>query len=450
MDDLSDKLLSLARMLVEEINLVKVNGELVREERPYVRMTVGILDVKDGEITSFSQGAEDIVRSEFNRRTISQLVRDFIKQLDENEKIICLDCIADICDIKRYDAHGILRQFIEQLVNLILESDDTSDTYLSGLIHIFVDGLEKEPDWTFRIWLNGIWIEQPQIEMVEGAILRQPTPSDFEVEIPSGWAPLYNQDIDNSSVMAVLEITVRESSHIEADAEIINYTNLLRLFRLGQVKRLKHTRSASRLTGSTFFTGITSYGPCHPRYKYEFKPDDVDTFAKYCEHVKPHIAALREKETFIGIAYSRYESASFSARESCITSAISCLEALYLGGNEGQFSHRLSQRTAALLRILTSELGPDIYKQVKDAYGIRSKFVHGSVEGKKDRRKNTRRNNAHNLSVPILNYARQSLLVFLQLKTLGKDDFLQLIDRSLLDYEAHGELVNLLKHIIVT
>jgi hypothetical protein len=448
--DLSDRLLSLAQLLVEEINLLKASGELAREEHHYVKLT-GNIELKGGDFASLSQGAEDFVRSEFNRRSISFLVRDFQKQLDKNEHIACLDCISEICGIKQHEAHGILRQFIMQLANLVLENDDTSDAYLSKLIASFVDDLGKEPDWTFKIWLSGIWIEQPQITMNEAATLRQPIPSDFEVEIPFAQSPLHNQDIDYSSVMSVLEITVRESSHIEADAEIINYTNLLKLFRLGQIVRLKYTTSTNRLTGSHHGTSITSYGPQYSRYKYEFKPDDVDTFAKYYKRVGPHIATLREKDTFINIAYSRYESASFSARENCIASAISCLEALYLGGDDGEYSHRLSQRAAALLRVFTSDLGPDIYKKVKDAYGIRSKFVHGAVEGKKERKKNSRRNNAHNLSVPILNYARVSLLVFLQLRgRKSKEDFLILIDRSLLDETAHKELVELVKSVVVT
>jgi len=120
------------------------------------------------------------------------------------------------------------------------------------------------------------------------------------------------------------------------------------------------------------------------------------------------------------------------------------LEALYLGRESGELTHRLNQRTAALLRQKTDENGPKIYQTVKDAYSIRSAFVHGNVESKKRRKK------AHGLSEPILGYARKSLLIFLQLrKVRSKKEFLNLIDKSLLDETAHKELVDLVKPVVV-
>jgi hypothetical protein len=205
--------------------------------------------------------------------------------------------------------------------------------------------------------------------------------------------------------------------------------------------------------GTNFGTAITSFAPVHPRYKYEFKQDDVDAFAQYHEQVKPHLDELTKQNDFIGIAYHRYEAAlSEGLAEGRIALAINCLEALYLGGKEGELAHRLSQRTAALLRQKISDLGTDIYDKTYAAYSIRSEFVHGAVESNKDRKKNKRRSQtAHDLSAPILDYARVSLLIFLQLrKVKSKEEFLKLIDRSLLDETAHKELIDLISPVVVT
>jgi Apea-like HEPN len=158
-----------------------------------------------------------------------------------------------------------------------------------------------------------------------------------------------------------------------------------------------------------------------------------------------------KQDDFIGIAYHRYETAlTEGLPEGSIALAINCLEALYLDGEEGELAHRLSQRTAALLRQKLGDSGIDIYKKIKDAYTIRSKFVHGAVESKSASKRNTKRRAAHDLNAPILNYARVSLLIFLQLrKVKGKTDFLKLIDSSLLDETAHKEFVDLVKPIIV-
>jgi hypothetical protein len=77
--------------------------------------------------------------------------------------------------------------------------------------------------------------------------------------------------------------------------------------------------------------------------------------------------------------------------------------------------------------------------------------VHGAVGSKNNKKRNERRQTAHSLRIPILDYARVSLLIFLQLrKVRKKDEFLQLIDSSLLDETAHRELVDLVTPVIVT
>lgn len=445
--ELSDRLMSLAKVLVEEINSLRASGGLVREEIPYVKYVVDF-EYKNGVITSLSTNTEEITKGEYGRfnSNISDLSQRVIELIDMSEFSACLDDISECGGIDQFDAVPLLHQFIEYLATEVIEHTDTSDIHLSGLIAKFLDELSREPDWKITIWLSGVWVEHAQIELAEGVILRQPIASDFEDEVPLAWLPYHHRDVDKMSLMAVLEFTVRETSYYQASDEISNFENLLKLFRLGQISRLKHTASPSRLTGLTLGTSITSHGKVFPSYKYEFRQDDVDVFTRYHERVRPLLDELTEQDDYIGIAYHRYKAALSEGAESRIALAINCLEALYLGsGVEQELRHRLSQRVAALLRQKMSDRGTDIYQKVRDAYDIRSKFVHGAVGGRKGRQA------AYDLSIPILEYARVSVLIFLQLrKVKSKDEFLKLIDRSLLDETDYKELIDLVMPVIVT
>ena len=87
---------------------------------------------------------------------------------------------------------------------------------------------------------------------------------------------------------------------------------------------------------------------------------------------------MNKNEKLMHLTLKRYRDALLQpvTIEARITSAITCLESLFLE-EDVELSHRLSQRVAALLRIYN--LSPiAVYKNVKDAYAIRSKYIHGA------------------------------------------------------------------------
>lgn len=112
----------------------------------------------------------------------------------------------------------------------------------------------------------------------------------------------------------------------------------------------------------------------------------------------------------MSIAIQRYNNAFLSAenRESSITYAISCLEALFLKENERMDLKRtLSLRISLIMKIF--EFKPiKIYNRIESAYKIRSKYSHGGITKKLD---------LNNLARRILDYTRLSLLILIQLDT---------------------------------
>lgn len=121
--------------------------------------------------------------------------------------------------------------------------------------------------------------------------------------------------------------------------------------------------------------------------------------------------------------------------ESRITSAITCLEALYLKSKERDaLTHRLSQRAALVLGLL--EVNPiKAYHTLASAYNIRSTYIHGS-EVDKDQHKTLGK-----LAERTLDYARRSLLIALMTReSIDKDGLITLIDTSLLDTQSYVKL----------
>lgn len=130
------------------------------------------------------------------------------------------------------------------------------------------------------------------------------------------------------------------------------------------------------------------------------------------------------------------------------------MEALYLKKGEAELSHRLQLRVGGLLRFSgfdEARTPLDIREDVRTAYGIRSDFAHGSFIEEEKLKKSS------DLARKVVDYARRSLLLFLQLKCLTdkdskylsdeglKADIINMIDDSLLDLCAYNKLESLVR-----
>jgi hypothetical protein len=441
---LIDSLLEVAQISAEECSRLKESG-LRKQEIPYVKFKFEF-DYKDGQYTRFSQTYEDFTKLQFGmyNRDIGLVDRDVIEHISGDKYSTLLEQLSKTVGIPHEQAATLLLNFLRDLVFNIFQDDDTSDLYLQEFTARFIHGLAKEPNWTISIWLSGVWVGKKQIELIDGVILRQPTSSDFEQEMPQQLMAFPNFHVDYMGVMAVLEITMNEVSESYMQAEIKNLLYLLTLYKVGEIHFLRQSKLPSRLISTTTGHWISSVGSAHinTRHSYELPRREIATFAQYYTLLKSNLKPLDSDNNYIGIAYHRYKEAlSDRLTESCIASAISCLEALYLEGKD-ELKHRLCQRVTVVVKQKTKVSGLDIYEKMKTAYDIRSSYVHGVVSKKTSK---------YELSKIILDFARKSLLIFLQLqKTKNKKEFITMIDNSLLDEATHKELKALIKPIVIT
>ena len=155
---------------------------------------------------------------------------------------------------------------------------------------------------------------------------------------------------------------------------------------------------------------------------------------------------ITSNKYFIKIAYQRYIDALFNGdADNRITISITCLEALLLKGAERtELSHKLAQRVAMILKLCGISAPIKVYKEVKQAYDVRSTYIHGSFLTENQRR------DIKSLEYSILNYARIVLSIYIQIweKFNNKDDFVMKIDNAMLDDTAKQRLCSILDEVI--
>lgn len=438
--DLTVSLMDLANKIAVECQKLKQIG-IEKEDVPYIKYYVDF-EYDGGTFKSFTVDVEEMTKKEFDPFKILELHKRIVIQVAPNEFHRSVNLLATFDDIDQSEAGMIIHKIIDRIAEKLLESSEYADDDLQGYISAICSSLERNLDWKVYMWINGIWTSKKSLKILDGAVLRQPLPSDFEKEIRKSFAlsPIMDRGYEQG-VNSILELDITESTEQQVSAEIINFRNLLILFRVGHLNFIQHTKIPSRIIGSSFGTTATRAYTHYPPPDYEFRTEDIKIFTQYATAIRPYLDKLTTQNNFIGIAYQRYHDAFRQhLNEGRVAFAINCLEALYLHKETGELSHRLCQRTAAILKTKSGYSGLQIYQYVKDAYKIRSKFVHGDTAKKCSRQ----------LTDLVMNFARQSLLVFLQLGDRSKKGFLTLIDDSLLDEAKHQELLNMIQPMVIT
>jgi len=249
----------------------------------------------------------------------------------------------------------------------------------------------------------------------------------------------------------ILQIKHRAKNQPEMYEELQKLIVTLRLYRTGSIENIRtEWRSESILD-----IGGTTYhdAPMATVYNYGLDSTDAKPLKDFIETIKPLIPLDVTKGSFpsvdyVVIAIQRYDDSilKLETPEGRLTKAIMCLEALYLKPKEeGELAHRLGQRVARLLSLLDQQ-PLEIYNNIRRAYGIRSKFIHGSGIEKEERQ------NIANLTKKVIDYARISIVIHIQLRAekVNKEKFLALIDNSLLSENALAKLRDLKEKCVVT
>ncbi|TET07917.1 hypothetical protein E3J84_06850 [Candidatus Aerophobetes bacterium] len=431
---LSAKLWVLSKQLQEKVKEYKSSKQLTKTKQLRLKSKISAFDYKEGNI-SYTTSHSPIIKEEWDLKKFFDFTEKVVKQIPDYHHL-ALE-ISKRCEVNEHQADFWLGQFAQTLTRQAFEG--LSEETLVDTISMFVNDLDKGlVEWKLKVWVNGVWLEDEEYDIYEGLRVRRTRPSDLEVETPFYLLPYPSEPSPfGPTPSAILELVYRAKEPVAFQDEIENIINCLRLFRLGSVFSIKiktHPKSILQ-SGPTLGSGLR-FGST---YKYPISKEDIPKLAGLIAKIK---VLLPKEIDPVNIALQRYNDALLKPEsiESRITSTITCFEALYLKAEERmELSHRLSQRAAALLGFF--DFVPlEVYKNLDRAYDVRSTFIHGSlIEAEKHK-------DIADLAEKTLNYARISLLIFLQLKSLiDKDKFINRIDNSLLDTRAHSKLEEFVK-----
>ena len=163
--------------------------------------------------------------------------------------------------------------------------------------------------------------------------------------------------------------------------------------------------------------------------------------------MKPLLNGISHKSYLTGnpydLAIHRYIDALIRSEVNAykIQYAMTAFEAL-LSNESAEITYKIRIRVAGLLHALGFNTIA-VFTQMRDAYSLRSKLVHGSKTKEKNKDLlEFARQHTHE----IINYTRICFLICLQLRNFkGKDSLIELIDHSLIDAKKYEELSGLIQ-----
>ncbi len=441
-ETIRELLKKLVQVIQETINEGLVKKTLRPRYLRYFRWKVTEFEYSDTGIRKSAQGKE-FLKPFWNTSAIFHEVC----KLDIYSDIF--KAISEDYNLREGQSNDYLHQLITKLAASILvrKAKAVSDT--TEYIDSFLKDINgEEQACRAEVQLRGLILQPKSIQLDGTARLRKPNRKDFETEIyASPWGERFLEDPTAFLHFAVYA-KVQTYPNILQN-EIDKAVAILRLFRVGAVQDIQHRETTDSVIGIT--GGRAMRGKLlGSADKYLVTRRDAKVLKRFWANMKevslPDSAysSSQEESDALSIAYQRYtDSLDTHLLEKRISSAVMGLEALYLGGGEQQeMSYRLRMRVSRLLSLIGYNSN-EVQEGIKDAYEVRSKYVHGGILQQKDKKKlEAKFGSLNEFSKRIIDYLRASIVALL--KRPSKTSMIQKIDDSLLDSKKEEEIKKLL------
>jgi len=351
-------------------------------------------------------------------------------------------------------AEKILHDLIANIVKKIFNEKLKGPKTISDILSVFIKQLKDEPiNSNAIIGIKDLVILTAPIEFnykKTNYLLRRPVKEDFEGIEPilSPSDRLYHPD-------AFLVISSKVKSFREMQLLKERAITILRLFRVGSIIDLECSinseaviSSINPYIGASITLSRRLLKPAH--IKAIIKPETIDELLGFWELMEKNLPRdfftyKKEKVDYLHVAYLRYRDALFHSflLEERITNIVMGLEAIFLGTSDsGELNFRLRLRIAKLLGLLRIDSSDRISQIIKEAYKIRSKYVHShSLEMKTYDKIEKEFGSISDFIYSLLDFLRKSILIAIFLK-VTKKELHRLIDHSLINEDK--DLLNTL------
>jgi len=309
---------------------------------------------------------------------------------------------------------------------------------------------EKQVSTIALAEIDGVVIQSGPIQASNGGtqiLLRQTTRADIEYEL----TPNVSRADHIHPPSAILEVCTKGGVN-EIQSIVRQSLAILRLFGVGSVDYRR-----IRIEGYNFAgVGVETIGKINtdffPKLKYTIKEDCRNRLILFWAYLKNHLPShlfdiTSTTKDYLSIAYERYSEAltAKSGFERTIADSAMAFESLFLRqSTELQFRLKLS--VAKILGILGHD-PKEVAGVIKEAYKVRSNFVHGGFLAPNDRRKIERQyGSLTEFQRRVLDYARISIIAMTTIRGKSRNETLDLIEDSMISQFAGNELKDLLEN----
>jgi len=439
-EGISSKLWLLSKEIIETAKEAKEAGQIVKTKTMYVQQRCTHLGYVEGSI-SYQLSTSFVEKEEWHWKSRYEFLEKVVKKLSRYGELAAE--ISGRYHVSGSQADFWLSRFAQALSAAALNG--IGEEALADYVTTFVKDLEKAPvEWKLTIWVQGVWLADEEFVVHEGLRLRRPGPTDLDSDQPFEALPMGQMSENRELTSAAMELIQVVRDQKEFQDEIAFILTALRLFRLGGVGSIRtemHAKSFLAFGGTIWSGGLPG-----ATYTYGLKREDISGVKELIERLRASpiagfVVTAPQEVNPLWIALRRYNDALLKPEsiEGQITLAITCLEALFLKAQERmELSHRLGQRVSIVL----SNFGHhpiEVYNDIDRAYEIRSAYIHGSQVNTEQLK------GAGELAPRILDYARKSLLIFLQMQpTIDKEALISKMDNALLDPNALAKVGKLL------
>lgn len=343
---------------------------------------------------------------------------------------------------------SFLDYFIVEITNQCLRSPTIKETDLDLLIATFLKDLLEEPvRYGANVELQGIVLHPESIEPSYGITLRKTKKEDVEKEFAVYGLMPYRGFLPRPSAMMRIEFLGRHANEVQK--RVGKAIAILRLFKVGSVEFISSKMFSESIIDKALGT-VTSGKARRALETYLVTDTDVQKLKEFWQTMNDSLPesffwADVTSVDYLTIAYNRYSDALMEngLLERRIANAVMGLEALVLTGETQELSYRLGIRISKLLSLLGHD-PHKVKKAINDAYKVRSLFAHGGqLSYRRKEMLESRYGEAKNLLLSVLDYLR-TLIIVMKLSRKGKDEFIDLVDDSLVDKKREERLNNII------
>lgn len=439
LNSLIDELTSYVEKLVVD---AKNSGQIKAGKERYRKWVFNDFKYDDAGIVNHSASSKEFTRDNWDR--VSAPIHYVIEQSSLYSKILSKLKLK----VKNKDTETILDSFISESVTIFLENNDTSKT--DKLKSIFLNEVNDIPiRQGVSVEIVGLTLRSNNIKLSNTTTIRKITREDLEIEIDENFFSTRYHGFPYPTV--ILEIDDYLSDNINLQRKEWLSIAILRLFKVSSVRALRTIMFSDSFAG--YFGGIMySMDRTRAQHIKVIKESEDNQLQHFWQSIENHIPKsfydpMISDSNYSDIAYHRYCDAllKVGTEEFRITNAMMGLESIFLrdDGELQELSYRLALRTAKLISNFDYEPF-EVSKIIKDAYTVRSNFVHGGLLSYKKKTKLAEKYGSMNeLIEKLLDFLRLAIITSITIM-VSKDELIDTIDKSFLDSKSQEKLNQLI------